>query len=195
MKKFLAILLAGVMMLSFAACGEKEPQTDDIQESTQAPVASVSPVDALASAWSAYAEEEKFMAMGGDMNNIVDGAPGKFDISDAAALDATLAFPEAAIPMIDEAASLVHGMMANNFTAGAFNVADAANVDAVAKAIEENIQGRQWICGWPETMLIVKNGSTVVSAFGAADLIENFKTKLLAANEGATVVVEGAIEF
>ncbi len=196
MKKLFAIMLAGVMMLSFAACGEKKPAADGESETSAQVAEALAPVDVLASAWNAYAEDEKFSAMGGDMNTIVDGAPGKFDISDAASLDATLAFPEASVAMIDDAASLVHAMMANNFTAGAFNVTDAANVDAVAKSIEENLKGRQWMCGFPEMMLIVKVGSnTVVSAFGAADLIGNFKTKLLASNEGATVITESSLEF
>ena len=71
---------------------------------------------------------------------------------------------------------------------------DAGDVDGVVSALKDNIKNRQWMCGFPDTLLIVKvDANTVVSAFGEATNIENFKTNILAAYEGAEVVVEESL--
>ncbi len=185
MKKILAMLLAGVMVLSLAACGG-----DNGSGKTE----SAAPLEVLETVWNSYADDEKFAIMGGDANNVVDNAPGKFDVSDAESLDSTLAFPQASAALIDDAASMVHMMNANTFTAGAYHVTDVSEVEMLAADIEDNIDNRQWMCGFPETLLIAQIGEdTIVTAYGAADLMEIFKTKLTAAYENAEILTEKSL--
>jgi len=184
MKKILSMLLVATMVLSLAACGS------DSKEKAE----SVAPLDALNAVWETYGDDEKFFAMGGDFNNPVNDAPGAYDVADAEGLDATLGFPQSSVALIDEAASLLHAMNANTFTAGAYHVVDAAEVEMLAEDLKDNILNRQWMCGFPETLIIVVVGeNTIVSAFGNGEVIDTFKTKLLAVYEDAEVVVEESI--
>ena len=184
MKRFLAMMLVAAMMLSLVACGKDASKG----------AADVTPLDALTKVWETYGEDEMFFAMGGDMNNIVDNAPGAYDVADVEGLDAVLGFPQASVALIDEAASLVHAMNANTFTAGAYHVTDDSEVEMLIEDLKDNIMNRQWMCGFPDTLIIVKvGGSTLVSAFGNAEIIETFKTKLLEVHEGAEVVCEESL--
>lgn len=184
MKKLLALVLSVAMVMSLTACGSKGSQSEITD----------SPVEVLTKVWETYGENDKFFAMGGDMNNVVDNAPGEYDIADAEGLDAILGYPQASVGMIDSAASLVHAMNANTFTAGAYNVTQTDEVEMLISDIEDNISNRQWICGFPDTLIVVKIGNNiVVTAFGEAGIIDNFKTKLLEVYEGAEVSVEKSL--
>ena len=183
MKKLLSMLLVAAMMCSLSACGSNSAEKAE----------DVAPLDVLTAVWETYAEDEKFAAMGGDMNNMVENAPGTFDATDKASLDATLGFPEASVGMIDDA-SLVHMLNANTFTAGAYHVTETDEIEMLVADLEDNIVNRQWLCGFPETLIIVKVGhSTIVSAFGNGELIDNFKTKLLTVYEDAEVLSEKSL--
>ena len=109
----------------------------------------------LTSVWSTYSEDDKFPAAGGDAEHSVDDAPGSFDVSNADSLTYQLTFPSADVSLIDGAASLVHMMNLNTFTCGAFHVSDAGNVSTVAADIRSAVQGKQWMCGFPERLVIL----------------------------------------
>lgn len=150
-------------------------------------------LDIINSVWATYADEEKFSAGGGDSANLNFEGPGAFDATNTEELDVTLGFPADQADKIDDAASIMHMMNANTFTGGVFHVTDAENVQTVADALKENIMNRQWMCGFPEKLIIVSVDNYVVSAFGNGELIENFKTKLSAVYENATLLYEESL--
>lgn len=193
MKKLLSIFLVGMLAFSMIACSGTSSENNDVNDD----VVNVEIADAtelLTTVWDSYGEDEKFAIMGGDYVTMVDSAPGKFDISDTESLDAMLGVPADAVASIDGAASMVHMMNANTFTAGAYHLVADADMTAYADALKENIINRQWMCGFPDTLIIVSVGDEyVVSAFGAADVIENFKTKLLEAYEAADIIYEESL--
>ncbi|MBR4027520.1 MAG: hypothetical protein IKJ01_08230 [Lachnospiraceae bacterium] len=195
MKKLAVLLLVGVMTFSCVACGGTNGTTNggnDTQqtENQESKVEIADATELLTKVWATYGEDEKFMAMGGDYNNIVDGAPGKCDVADAETLRSMLCFPTASVENIDDAASLIHGMMANNFTAGAYHVKDAGNVEAIVTALKDEMVANQWMCGIPEKLCIATVGDDyVVAVFGAGDIIETFKTKLTDVYGDAVAVV------
>ena len=125
----------------------------------------------LTSVWSTYSEDDKFPAAGGDAEHAVDGAPGSFDVSNADSLTYQLTFPSGDVSLIDGAASLVHMMNLNTFTCGAFHVSDAGNVSTVAADIRSAVQGKQWMCGFPERLVILTSGQYVVSVYGNESLV------------------------
>lgn len=131
--------------------------------------------------------------MGGFADTMVDGAPGKFDVSLAEDMDAMLGIPAASAADIDDAASLIHAMNANTFTSAAYRLKEGKDASALASAIEANLAGRHWMCGIPETLLIVAVDGFVVTAFGANDIVSNFKTKLAGEFASAQVLVEKPI--
>ena len=94
---------------------------------------------------------------------------------------------------IDGAASLSHMMNANTFTCGAFHAADAKDVSTLASDLRSAIQGKQWMCGFPEKLVIVTMDQYVISMYGNEDLINTFRDKLLASYSNASVVYDEGI--
>ena len=189
MKKFVALLLAMTLTLSLTACGggkTAETTKDDTEGKTA--------VQILEDVWAVYEEDEKFAIAGGDYTTMVPDAPGAVDVSDGETLDALLGFPADSAGLIDEGASMMHMMNQNTFTAGVYHVTNADDVQTVADAVKENIMNRQWMCGFPDTLIVAKVGDEyVVSAFGNAEIIENFKTKLQETYEVAEVIYEESL--
>ena len=184
MKKILAFILAMIMMLSFAACGNTatEEPTDETEEITVG-----SALEILETVWGEFGEDEKFFSMGGDYDNMVDNAPGA--VTNADFISGVLLVPAGTETL--EAASLVHAMNLNSFTAGAFKVADAA---AFAETMHEAIASNQWMCGFPDKMVIATiGGEYVVAAFGVNDAINPFEEKFVAAYPAAEIVYSEAI--
>ena len=189
MKKFTAMLLVLVMALSLAACnsGNTTPET------TTEPVVAgpASALEVLQNIWALYADDQKFFAMGGDFNNPVDGAPGAVDVTVVDFLTYNLLIPEAEQANVTEAASLIHAMNANTFTCGAYKVADPA---AFATAMQAAVQGNQWMCGFPEKLVVASfGGGYVLVAFGVNDAMTPFMTNLKAAYPAAELLVDEAI--
>lgn len=143
--------------------------------------------------WNTYSDEEKFPAAGGDSEHAVDGAPGSFDASNADSLSYLLTFPADDASLIDSAASLVHMMNLNTFTCGAFHVADANNVARLADDLRTTIQAKRWMCGFPDKLVIVTVGQSVLSVYGSEELVNTFRDKLLASYSAAIAVYDEAI--
>ena len=191
MKKLLALLLALVLVMGLVACGEKEPEEPEVPETT-ADLAIESPASALElleKVWNLY--EEKFYAFGGDGLNIVDGAPGAY--TDMEALQSQLLVPVDQQANISEIASLFHGMMANNFTCGAFKMADGVDAAAFADTMYEAAMNNQWMCGIPERVMVAVVGDCVVMVFGLNDAVNPFEAKLMEAYSYAEIKYSEAI--
>lgn len=206
MKKIIALLLAATMALSAAACSDSstdasknsssESSTDSSSQSEESESVSITDgVELLTTVWDSYDEADKFPVMGGDTTegNMNTEGPGQYGLEDTAALDSTLGFPAAAIDQIDSAASLMHMMNANTFTCGAYHVTDEAGMDKLADTIKENILNRQWMCGFPDQLIIVKVDRYLVTFFGEKGITDTFKTKLMAAYPSAQIVSETPI--
>lgn len=193
MKKFIAVLLVLTMAMSFAACGNSN--ADSTTEATDAVELPESALTILETVWASYTEEEKlFPVVGGDSAmdaeynfiHMVEGAPGVYSLEDTEALQAQLLVPQEDAGKITEAASLFHAMNVNNFTAGAFRVADAA---AFAETMHTAVVNNQWICGSPEKLVIATIGNAyVVVVFGLKDAVDPFQTKLADAYPQADTV-------
>lgn len=180
MKKILAFILAAVMVLSLAACADKGSEGGATSPSGAQTNQPKSALEILEKVWSKYSTDEKFPATGGSEKHMKEDKPGKFDVSDAEALDFELGFPKAQASEIDDAASLMHMLNQNNFSCGVYHVKDSGNVEALAGKIKENILARQWLCGFPEKLVILTVGDYIVSVFGAGELTDTFVAKLSA---------------
>lgn len=188
MKRTVALFLVLVMAATLAAgCGRKK-------DKEKAPSVE-SPLVLLEQVWGKYAEEDKFFARGGDFSeeNMKENAPGKYSLADAEAVNSELGLPAAGVSMVEEAASLIHGMNANTFTCGAFQLKNSGDAEQLVSVLKDSIQGRNWICGTPETLLIATLGDHVVAVFGADQLVQTFKTNLQAAYASAEISLEEAI--
>lgn len=194
MKKIIAMLLVAVMALGMAACGSTANE-DTTPSTTGTKVeAPASALEVLENTWAKYAEDQKFFAMGGfaldeeEVPVTVEGAPGA--VEDMSYLY-NLLVPEAEQAGVTEAASLMHAMNANTFTAAAYKV---ANAESFATAMQTAVQGNHWMCGFPEKLLIANVGGVVVVAYGNGELMGIFQNHLTAAYAGAEILVNEAIE-
>lgn len=182
MKKSISMLLVLVMMASIlAGCGSSEPA-----ETTEAVAAPASALEVLENIWALYSEDEKFHVVGGDMEHIVDGAPGSYALTDTEGLAYYFLLSESQIANVDDAASLLHGMMLNNFTCGVFRV--KADAEGFAAELHDALANNQWLCSIPDKMVIaVIGGEYVLMSFGIQDAMDPFESKLLTAYPDAEV--------
>lgn len=122
----------------------------------------------------------------------VEGAPGNFML-DGEMIDSMLGYPAAKLSSIDSASSLKFGMNENMFTCGAYHFVDGTNVTELANAIEENIQNRQWWCGFPEKVIIIQlPGNYLISIFGQS-LATTFADIVVSSVEGAQIIINNPI--
>ena len=225
MKRIIALILALMAILTFAACSngdsnDTEKNTGDTTNNTPADdttsaadpagtdPADTDPADTdaagsayadavavLEAAWAAYPEDDKFPVFGGSTDVAVeyDGKPGPFTMTMTDEVKSHLHVPEAIIPQIKSAASVIHMINANTFTSAVFEV--EGDIDAFSAALVEGINSTQWVCGIPETVITVKVDSYLIMAFGNGEVIETFKTAATTAVEGAALVHEGPISI
>ncbi len=223
MKRKIALLLLTVMTITLVGCGEKDNTTnnttndnqtvednngdnEDTEGNTDAntdedantgsgTMTADSAVGILQTAWNSYGENDKFPVGGGDSANMVMDEPGTFDVTNTEELNATLGFPTDYADKIDEAASLIHMMNANTFTGSAYHVVNADDVTGVADALKENILQREWMCGFPETLLIMQvDDNYIVTAFGNGEMIQTFKSNVTGSFANVSVLYEVPIE-
>ena len=206
MKKLIALLLSLVMVIGLVACGNNEtpevpenndnaqtPETPETPNVPEEPVVTgpASALELLETVWGLYGEDEKFFAFGGDGLNMVDGAPGAY--TDMEALQSQLIVPVEEQGKISEIASLFHGMMLNNFSCGAFKMAEGEDANAFAETMYTAVTGNQWMCGFPEKVMIAVVGDYVVMVFGQTDVVDTFQAKLTEAYSNTEVKYSEAL--
>lgn len=189
-------------MGTMIGCGgqkqENEQGTSQETEQESAAVEVKDAVEVLTTVWADFygedtPEEKRMYIAGGGYENMVMDAPGAIDPADTDSLTGLLSFPAESVDMIDDAASMMHAMNANTFTAGVYHVVDAKNQQTLADNLKESIKNTQWMCGFPEVMVIAAvNDDYVVTAIGNTDIVETFKTKLTE-KYGATVLIEESL--
>lgn len=192
MKKVAVLLLSAMMIFILPGCGGKQNDSQDEQGSGESQFGEA--LDVLNEVVKAYAEDELFAMYGGDQENAVMDAPGKFDISKMEELENIYGLPADLSSDIEDAATMVHMMNANTFTGAAYRLREGTDLNAFADSVKSCILAKQWICGQPDSLLIINvDGRYVITAFGAAELMEDLKTNTLNAISGAQVIVETPI--
>lgn len=188
MKKQIAFVLALMLTFGLTACGSNKDT-----EKTDASDVSANSLEILANIWNGIPEEKRFFAAGGSADNYVDNAPGNYALDDEG-ITSVLLVPQEQLENIDQAASLVHAMMLNNFTAAAFHVAEGKDADAFAEAMYQSVSQNQWMCGMPEHLTVaVVGGEYVLVYFGVNDVLEGFVSSFKAAYPDADIKYDEAI--
>jgi len=205
MKKIISLALAGVMVLSLAACGTRKPTETNAPETnapiettvpveTNAPASSASALAVLENIWNLYGEDEKFAVIGGNIESPVDGAPGNYDMAYAENLTWNLLVPAEQLASVDQAATMIHMMNANTFTCGVVHLVEGTDAEAFANVMRDAIQGNQWMCGFPETLTVaVLEGNYVLIAFGVNDAMNPFMTHFEEAYGTPAVLINEAV--
>ena len=194
MKRKISLLLVLVMAVTvFAGCKKNNENHNNTNntENTTGTVSQNAPESALQilqNVWNAYAENEKFPVIGGNLENPVDNAPGEFNMDHVEGLTGNLVIPADQLAKVKSAALMIHMMNANTFTAGAVQLNDGNDAAAFAKTMQEALQNNRWICGTPEKLLIATfDGNYVLVAFGVTDAMGTFQSKLAQTYPGVSV--------
>lgn len=210
MKKRISILLMVASLLTLCGCRPSAPAdttpsiapdtstpsqdaTQDSQTVPSQPTSSAETESAriLTNIWAAYAEDERFAVYGGAVENSVADGPGDLDITNTEELTTRYMLPQEHTASVVEAASMVHLMNNNIFTAVVFRLADKADANAVAKALRTNVQENQWICGQPDKLLLADMGSGhLLMMFGSSDAADTFKARLSGAYANADILYD-----
>ena len=187
MKKLFAMIMAVAMMLTlFAACSQEEQQPE-----VQVPA---SAEEILTNVWNKYAEDQKFAVVGGDPAAMYMDGPAAWDMANTENLPYTLLIPQEQIANVDGVASMMHMMNANSFTCGVYHMAAGADAAAFADTMKNVVLNNQWMCGFPETLVIANiAGEYVLVAFGINDAMNPFQTNFAAAYPEAQVLVNEPI--
>ena len=176
-----------------------EAPTAPTTEPTEAPTgdtalqgsASTQSAKILINIWSTYTEDERFAVYGGAVENSVSDGPGDLDMKSTEELTTRYLVPEDQLATIREGASLVHMMNNNIFTAVVFQLADEANESTLAKALRDNLQKNQWICGQPDKLLIAEmEDDRLLMAFGSKDAMDTFRGKLMGVYADTKILYE-----
>ena len=193
MKKYIALLLALATIFALVACGKMKPPATE-PTTTGKPVEVPSTALALLeSIWNTYGENDKFYAMGGSYdedetkNNNVENAPGKYAL-DHDGMTTVLMVPADKLGDIAEAASLMHGMMANNFTCGAYKLKTGVDAKVFGKAMHDSIVSQRFLCGAPEAILVVAIEDYVIATYGLKELLDVQSAKITTLYPNAQVL-------
>lgn len=174
---------------SQSGMGENSEESEESEESKYGEA-----LDVLSAIRQSYKEEDMFAIYGGNQENAVMDAPGKFDISKTEEMKVNLGLPEELWDDIDDAASMVHMMNANIFTGAVYHLKDGTDSNDFADAVKTNIMATQWICGQPDTLVVIEvKGNYIITAYGEAEIMETFKNNALSALDGSQVVIEEPI--
>ena len=198
MKKFISLLLCGVLSAGIlAGCGKTDnqpttvPTTETVTEETKG-TASYESAEALLKAVHA-AMKEGFPAAGGDEAHGAEDV-GSFDISAYGdSFQAQILVDDSLVEQVKpEAATLLHMMNTNTFCSAVMELKNAGEASSFGEIYKEIVQGNHWMCGFPDTLVVLSLGNFVLTAYGADDLIQLFKSG--AQSLGATLLVEAPAE-
>lgn len=192
MKRAFAILALAALL---TGCGSsKAPAattapTAAPTETTVAAAPAPAPLEILETVWAAIPEDSKFPACGGEMTDTIQEGPGALDPANTDVLLYTLLVPEEQVANVKEAASLIHMMNTNTFTCGAFRL-EGVTDGVFADAMKNRILSNQWMCGFPERLIIASFGDdTVLCAYGKNSTLDPFMDQLTKAYSGQMVLL------
>lgn len=193
MKKIFAIVMTAALALTMlAGCGSK--QSVETTVPTTAPTeAAASPLEILETVWGLYAEDEQFPSTGGEISETLTQGPGAFSqLTEENSY--TLLIPADQLGNVAEAASLMHMMNSNTFTCGAYRLAEGVTAESFGQTMKEAILNNQWICGFPDKLLIESVGNSfLVVAFGSEEIMDTFRAHLEEAYPMSQVLAEEPI--
>ena len=162
---------------------ETKPAETPEQPKADKPASSGDPLSILSTVWNTYSEDEMFAST----------EPMSMDVGDTDTLVYQLTFPADDAALIDSAAALLHMMNMNTFTCGALRTASADDAAKLASDLRDAIQAKQWMCGFPDKLVIATMDKYVIGMYGDEELINTFRDKLLASYSAAAVVYDEAI--
>ena len=85
-------------------------------------------------------------------------------------------------------------MNGNVFTGAAYRLREGTDQDAFAQAVKTALLEKRWMCGQPDTMLVLSVDHVyVITAYGEAGIIQTFKEKSMSVLKETKILMEAPI--
>ena len=201
MRKKISILLVIMMsftMLVLTGCNNTKDNTNDSSNMDDTSNPSAPSIEsALAfytEVWAAFSEDNKFSCIGGDVEHSTEG-PGQFLLTEenADSFKYLILVTDELYDMLEnDVATLQHMMNTNTFSSAVAKLKDPGKASEFAEAYKTAIQGQQWMCGFPDKVVVISVGDYVVMAYGLEENIENLVAACSAVEEQSTVLVDAS---
>lgn len=152
-----------------------------------------SPLQMLEVIWENFPEENRFPCFGGNTEQPVQEGPGVLDLTDTDYMTYTLLIPAELHDSITEGASMVHAMNANTFTGACVKVEGKDQAEFI-EVLKNTIVNNQFMCGFPDRLVIIANGDYIAYAYGKENNMSAFQTIATEKIGGVTVEVDQLLE-
>ena len=177
-----------LMTLLAAGCGRQSAEIpNESQES-----AFTSAVELYTKIWDTLGEDRQFPAAGGDAEHEAE-APAKFALTkeNKETFVYLLHVTDDLYDMLDDdAATLQHMMNTNTFSSAAAKLKDASRAEEFAEAYKTAVQEQQWMCGFPDKVVVISVDDYVIMAYGAEDILSDLMDACSAAAPQSRVLVD-----
>lgn len=183
-RSLLSLTIAVVLGMTciMTGCGNNKGGADDS--------AYPDAVSLLNAAWASMNVE--FPAMGGGGESTVDGAPGALPLSEKDMISYSLLVPEELQSDLTDAACVMHMMNANIFTGVVIKLGNTDSAEAAAQ-IENKIKNNQFMCGFPDKLVVITFGHYVAYAYGETANVDVFSNALKAL-DGPELVIDERLQ-
>ena len=206
--KFVTVLLCISLLLAMlAGCRRQTPDTTTTatpSTTTTAPLptpvvttpgsSDTKSAALLAAIWDRYGQDERFASYGGTVEHSISDAPGDLDLANTDELTGMYLIPADRLAQLKDAASLVHMMNSNIFTAAVVELSDVSQLGTFAENWRNAIRQNRWICGQPDRMVMaVPEQGRVLMAFGSNDTMDIFETHMKEAYPNIRILYQEAV--
>lgn len=194
MKKIISLALVFLMslsMLMFAGCSKNDSSNDIDSSSDSSSPTFESAVALYNDIWAKFSDDDKFPCAGGDAEHSSE-SPAQFSLneSNAESFKYLLHVTDELYAMLDDdAATLQHMMNTNTFSSAIAKLKDPAKASEFAEAYKASVQSQQWMCGFPDKVVVISIGNYIIMAYGLEDNINNLISACSAIYEQAQVLV------
>lgn len=190
-KSVIIVMATLLSLMALTACGGKTnaPANNDRKPSPQ-------PLEFFQTVWGAYSEDEMFPIAGGDFDHANMEQPDAYDIEkNKEAFMATFLLDDSMMAELNgDAATAQHMMNINTFCAAMVGCKDATKVKELAETYNKIIQANQWMCGHPDTVVVLQNGNLLIVAYGEDSLVQSFKKHCTEVEDPAQLIIEAPVE-
>lgn len=143
-------------------------------------------------------EETMLYVAGGNPENfdtVSFDSPAKFVALENSNYNSHLGYPESELSKLEEASSMFNMMNTNIFNCYTIKLTGGTDVNALTNTLKDNILARQWFCGKPDKLYIIKcPGNYLLVVWGITTINEGvadiFVDSVLATVDGSSIVVE-----
>lgn len=119
--------------------------------------------------------------------------PGAISPSDGETLEGMTLFPASSADQIGSAAVFFNMMNQNNGTFAAIELKDGADMQTFADMMRSRIRDNQWICGFPEHLVIMNVGDILIVSYGLESSQKAWRSAVAAVYENASVLYDEAL--